>query len=50
MPKINWQTVTITGICIAAGAALVAMGHHEYGGMLITFAVGGALLKPAVSQ
>jgi hypothetical protein len=48
--KVNWQTVTIAGICVVAGTVLVAMGKNEMGGMLISFGVGAAAMKPAVSK
>lgn len=49
MPKINWQTVTVTAIATVAGCVLIYFGHEAWGGMLITFAVGGAAMKPAVN-
>jgi hypothetical protein len=42
------MTAVITVACLIAGIVLITQGHEAWGGVVLSFALGGATIKPLV--
>ena len=45
---LNLPTAWITLAAVIAGVVLILNGHEAYGGICLSFALGGATMKPLI--